>query len=108
MVKILYMFLDGIVMVYLLNGKLKSNIKKIKKIKTEVPITEFRKECREFAEKWIEVHKTQFKRLGVVGDWENYYATMSFEAEAQIVRELGKFLKEGSLYRGFKPGFGQL
>ena len=49
------------------------------------------------------VHKGQFKRLGVVGDWENYYSTMSFDAEAQIVRELGKFLKEGSLYRGFKP-----
>ena len=61
---------------------------------------EFRKECRTFAEKWIEVHKSQFKRLGVVGDWENYYSTMSFDAEAQIVRELGKFLKEGSLYRG--------
>ena len=45
----------------------------------------------------------QFKRLGVVGDWENYYSTMSFDAEAQIVRELGKFLKEGSLYRGYKP-----
>jgi Isoleucyl-tRNA synthetase len=56
-----------------------------------------------FAEKWIEVHKSQFKRLGVIGDWENYYSTMSFDAEAQIVRELGKFLKEGSLYKGFKP-----
>jgi isoleucyl-tRNA synthetase len=88
---------------YLLNGKSKSNIKKKKKNKNEVPITEFRKECRTFAEKWIEVHKEQFKRLGVVGDWENHYSTMSFDAEAQIVRELGKFLKEGSLYRGFKP-----
>ena len=66
-------------------------------------LVEFRKECRDFAEKWIEVHKEQFKRLGVVGDWENYYSTMSYDAEAQIVRELGKFLKEGSLYRGFKP-----
>ncbi|MDC0856192.1 isoleucine--tRNA ligase, partial [Candidatus Pelagibacter sp.] len=73
------------------------------KNKNEIPITEFRKECRLFAEKWIEVHKSQFKRLGVIGDWENYYSTMSFDAEAQIVRELGKFLKEGSLYRGFKP-----
>ncbi|NDH70739.1 MAG: hypothetical protein EBY54_05135, partial [Proteobacteria bacterium] len=71
--------------------------------KPEVPIVEFRKECRSFAEKWIEIHKTQFKRLGVVGDWDNYYSTMSFNAEAQIVRELGKFLKEGSLYKGFKP-----
>jgi len=83
--------------------KIEEQYKKNKKNKNEVPIVEFRKECRVFAEKWIGVHKGQFKRLGVVGDWENYYSTMSFDAEAQIVRELGKFLKEGSLYRGFKP-----
>ncbi len=83
--------------------KIEEQYKKNKKNKNEVPVVEFRKECRAFAEKWIEVHKDQFKRLGVVGDWENYYSTMSYDAEAQIVRELGKFLKEGSLYRGFKP-----
>ena len=83
--------------------KIEEQYKKNKKNKNDVPIVEFRKECRSFAEKWIEIHKDQFKRLGVVGDWDNYYSTMSFEAEAQIVRELGKFLKEGSLYRGFKP-----
>ena len=83
--------------------KIEEQYKKNKKNKNEVPIIEFRKECRNFAEKWIEIHKDQFKRLGVIGDWENYYSTMSFDAEAQIVRELGKFLKEGSLYRGFKP-----
>ena len=83
--------------------KIEEQYKKNKKNKNEVPVVEFRKECRSFAEKWIEVHKSQFQRLGVVGDWENYYSTMSFDAEAQIVRELGKFLKEGSLYRGFKP-----
>ena len=83
--------------------KIEEQYKKNKKNKSEVPIVEFRKECRSFAEKWIEVHKEQFKRLGVVGDWDNYYSTMSYNAEAQIVRELGKFLKEGSLYRGFKP-----
>ena len=83
--------------------KIEEQYKKNKKNKNEVPIVEFRKECRAFAEKWIGVHTGQFKRLGVVGDWENYYSTMSFDAEAQIVRELGKFLKEGSLYRGFKP-----
>jgi len=83
--------------------KIEEQYKKNKKNKNEVPIVEFRKECRSFAEKWIEIHKTQFKRLGVVGDWDNYYSTMSFNAEAQIVRELGKFLKEGSLYKGFKP-----
>jgi isoleucyl-tRNA synthetase len=83
--------------------KIEEQYKKNKKNKNEVPIVEFRKECRSFAEKWIEIHKTQFRRLGVVGDWDNYYSTMSFNAEAQIVRELGKFLKEGSLYKGFKP-----
>ncbi len=83
--------------------KIEEQYKKNKKNKNEVPVNEFRKECRDFAKKWIEVHKKQFKRLGVVGDWENYYSTMSFDAEAQIVRELGKFLKEGSLYRGYKP-----
>ena len=83
--------------------KIEEQYKKNKKNKNEIPITEFRKECRDFANKWIKVHKDQFKRLGVIGDWENYYSTMSFDAEAQIVRELGKFLKEGSLYKGYKP-----
>ncbi len=83
--------------------KIEEQYKKNKKNKNEVPVVEFRKECRSFAEKWIDIHKEQFKRLGVVGDWENYYSTMSYDAEAQIVRELGKFLKDGSLYRGFKP-----
>ena len=82
--------------------KMKNNIKK-EKNKDEVPIKDFRQECREFAKKWIDVHIKEFKRLGVVGDFENYYSTMSYEAEAQIVRELGKFLLDGSLYQGFKP-----
>jgi Isoleucyl-tRNA synthetase len=89
---------------YQLNGKLKNNIKK-QKNKDEVPIKDFRKECRDFAKQWIDVHIKEFKRLGVVGDFDNYYSTMSFEAEAQIVRELGKFLLDGSLYQGFKPVF---
>jgi len=83
--------------------KIEEQYKKNKKNKNDVPIVEFRKECRDFANKWINVHKDQFRRLGVIGDWKNYYSTMSFDAEAQIVRELGKFLKEGSLYRGYKP-----
>ncbi len=83
--------------------KIEELYKKKKKNKDEVPIKDFRQECREFAKKWIEVHIKEFKRLGVVGDFKNYYSTMSFEAEAQIVRELGKFLLDGSLYQGFKP-----
>ena len=85
--------------------KIEEQYKKNKKNKDEVPIKDFRKECREFAKKWIDIHIKEFKRLGVTGDFEKYYSTMSFEAEAQIVRELGKFLIDGSLYQGFKPVF---
>ena len=85
--------------------KIEEQYKKNKKNKDEVPIKDFRKECREFAKKWIDIHIKEFKRLGVTGDFEKYYSTMSFEAEAQIVRELGKVLIDGSLYQGFKPVF---
>ena len=70
--------------------------------KDEVPIIEFRRECREFAEHWIEVQREEFKRLGVEGDWDHPYTTMSFHAEAQIVREILKFLMNGALYKGSK------
>ena len=83
--------------------KIEEQYKKKKRNKDEVPIKDFRQECRDFAKDWIQVHIKEFKRLGVVGDFKNYYSTMSFEAEAQIVRELGKFLLDGSLYQGFKP-----
>ena len=83
--------------------KIEEQYKKKKKNKDEDPIKDFRQECREFAKNWIQVHIKEFKRLGVVGDFENYYSTMSNEAEAQIIRELGKFLLNGSLYQGFKP-----
>ena len=77
--------------------------KKNKKNKDEVPIKSFRLECRDFAAKWIKIHTQEFKRLGVEGDWKNHYSTMSFDAEAQIVRELGKFLLDETLYQGYKP-----
>ncbi len=83
--------------------KIEEQYKKNKKNKDEVPIKKFRLECRDFASKWIDIHIKEFSRLGVKGDWKNYYSTMSYDAEAQIVRELGKFLLDGSLYRGFKP-----
>jgi len=83
--------------------KIEEQYKKNKKDKNQVQIKDFRSECREFAEKWIKIHIGEFTRLGVVGDWKNYYSTMSFDAEAQIVRELGKFLLDGSLYQGYKP-----
>jgi len=83
--------------------KIEEQYKKNKKDKDQVPIKNFRLECREFADKWIKVHIGEFRRLGVEGDWKNYYSTMNFDAEAQIVRELGKFLLDGSLYQGYKP-----
>jgi isoleucyl-tRNA synthetase len=63
----------------------------------------FRKECRGYAEHWLTVQREEFKRLGVEGDWEHPYTTMSFPAEAQIARELMKFAANGTLYRGSKP-----
>ena len=71
--------------------------------KDAVPINEFRHECREFAEHWIDVQRDEFKRLGVLGDWENPYLTMAYEAEALIAAELMKFNDSGQLYRGSKP-----
>ena len=73
------------------------------KDKDEVPIDQFRRECREFAEQWIDIQREEFRRLGVEGDWDNPYTTMSPNAEAQIVREVGKFLMNGALYRGARP-----
>ena len=72
------------------------------KNKDEVDPVEFRKECRDFASKWVGVQKEQFQRLGIFGDWDNPYLTMKYESEAQIVRELLKFLMNGGLYRGSK------
>ncbi|MEX1204992.1 MAG: isoleucine--tRNA ligase [Dongiaceae bacterium] len=71
--------------------------------KDAVPILEFRRECRDFAAHWIDVQREEFKRLGVEGDWDNPYTTMTPAAEAQILREIGKFLTNGGLYKGAKP-----
>ena len=73
------------------------------KDKNDVPIIEFRRECREFAEKWIDIQREEFKRLGVEGDWDDPYLTMSFDAEATIAAELMKFAMNGALYEGSKP-----
>jgi isoleucyl-tRNA synthetase len=73
------------------------------KDKDAVPIIEFRRECREFAQYWVDEQRQEFKRLGVEGDWDNPYLTMSYAAEAQIMREIGKFLMNGGLFKGAKP-----
>ena len=83
--------------------KIEEKYREAGKDKDEVPIVKFRQECREFADKWIDIQREEFKRLGVIGDWDNPYTTMAYAAEAQIVRELGKFLMDGSLYKGAKP-----
>jgi isoleucyl-tRNA synthetase len=63
----------------------------------------FRKECRAYAGHWLNVQREEFKRLGIIGDWDHPYATMDYFAEAQIARELMKFAANGTLYRGSKP-----
>ncbi|WP_027230201.1 isoleucine--tRNA ligase [Phyllobacterium sp. UNC302MFCol5.2] len=73
------------------------------KNKDDVPINEFRQECREFATHWIKVQSGEFKRLGIEGDFDNPYTTMAFHAESRIAGELLKFAMSGQLYRGSKP-----
>jgi isoleucyl-tRNA synthetase len=64
---------------------------------------EIRKLCREYAEKFIDIQREEFKRLGVFGEWDNPYLTMNYAYEAAIVRELGKFAGAGGVYKGKKP-----
>ena len=71
--------------------------------KDDVPATEFRAQCRDFAQNWVNVQSEQFQRLGIMGDWDNPYTTMAFDAEATIVAEFQKFIMDESLYRGSKP-----
>ena len=83
--------------------KIEEGYRKKGKNKDDVPVVQFRQECREFAQKWIDIQKKEFRRLGVECDCADPYLTMSNKAEAQIVRELGKFLMDESLYKGAKP-----
>ena len=83
--------------------KIEEQYRKKGKDKDEVPIAEFRQECRDFAAHWMDIQSEEFQRLGVLGDWQNPYQTMKFESEAIIAAEIGKFLMNGSLYRGSKP-----
>lgn len=83
--------------------KIEEEYRKKKQNKDEVAPQEFRAQCRAYADKWVGVQKEQFKRLGVMGDWDDPYLTMKFDAEATIVGELLKFAESGQLYRGAKP-----
>ena len=71
--------------------------------KDEVSGPEFRKRCREYASEWLDIQREEFKRLGVIGEWDNPYKTMNFQSEADICAELLKIAKTGQLYRGSKP-----
>ncbi|MDA7441092.1 isoleucine--tRNA ligase [Candidatus Pseudothioglobus singularis] len=77
--------------------------KKKGKVGHKISADEFRAACREYADKQIEKQKVDFKRLGIFGDWENPYLTKNFKYEADIVRALGKIVKNGHLTKGFKP-----
>jgi isoleucyl-tRNA synthetase len=74
-----------------------------KQNKDDVPVDQFRAECRAYAQKWVDVQRGQFQRLGVMGDWADPYLTMKYDAEAVIVGEILKFAETGQLYRGAKP-----
>ncbi len=83
--------------------KIEEAYRKKKLDKDAVPKPQFRAECRAYADQWVGVQMAQFQRLGVMGEWDDPYLTMKFEAEAAIVAELLKFAESGQLYRGAKP-----
>jgi isoleucyl-tRNA synthetase len=83
--------------------KIEEEYRKSGRDKDAVPILDFRRECRDYAQHWMGVQAKEFSRLGVLGDWEHRYATMDFASEAAIAGEIGKFLLSGALYRGLRP-----
>ena len=83
--------------------QVEKELKAQKKRKEDLPKSEFRRLCREYAIKFVNIQKEEFIRLGVLGDWENPYLTMNPEYEAQEVRELGRFYERGLAYRSKKP-----
>ena len=71
--------------------------------KDAIDVVEFRQECRDFANGWIDIQRDEFKRLGVTGNWDDPYLTMNYHAERVIAEEFQKFLMNGTLYQGSKP-----
>ena len=71
--------------------------------KDKLTILEKRNACREYAEKFVDIQREEFIRLGVFGDWKKPYLTLSYVYEATIVREFCKFVESGSVYKGKKP-----
>ena len=83
--------------------KVEEDFRKAGRKKAEVPAVEFRRACRDYADKWIPLQRDEFRRLGIEADWDNYYTTMSFEAEAAIAAEFLRVVRTGLVYRGSKP-----
>ena len=83
--------------------KIEEQYRKKGKNKDDVPIVDFRQECRKFAEGWVDIQREEFKRLGITGNWAQPYLTMDFHAERVIAEEFMKFLMNGTLYQGSKP-----
>ncbi|SMX44140.1 isoleucine--tRNA ligase [Actibacterium lipolyticum] len=83
--------------------KIEEQYRKKGRNKDDVPVIDFRQECRKFAEGWVDIQREEFKRLGVAGNWADPYLTMNFHAERVIAEEFMKFLMNGTLYQGSKP-----
>ena len=83
--------------------KVEENFRSKGRTKDDVPGDEFRAACREYAAKWVEIQKAEFRRLGVEGEWDDPYLTMAFESEATIVGEFLELAMTGRLVRGAKP-----
>jgi isoleucyl-tRNA synthetase len=83
--------------------KIEEQYRAAKKDKDAVPVLDFRAECRAYAQHWMGVQESEFRRLGVLGDWPHRYATMDLPSEAAIFAEIGRFLMNGALYRGLRP-----
>jgi len=78
-------------------------LKELGEKKKTLSTVEIRKRCREYAEKFFHIQRDEFRRLGVLGDWEHPYLTMNPSYEATILREFGKFVEQGGVYKGLKP-----
>ncbi len=83
--------------------KVEEGYRKHGKSKDDVPILQLRAECRAYATHWLSEQMKEFRRLGVLGNWEGRYATMDLPSEAAIFAEIGKFLLNGGLFRGLRP-----
>lgn len=71
--------------------------------RNKVPVAEFRSKCEEFAREHVDTQRTQFKRLGVIGDWEHPYLTLTHDFEAKQIEIFGEMVKKGFIYKGMKP-----